>query len=309
MKLRILKLSIYTLIIIVIIYFVYDKLNKKDSSEYAFLSPIPLVQSISNSIGEVLTSRGGLRKSVERALEGSSGTYGIALKNLKTDESYYLNEHKYFDSASLYKLWIMATAYDLIEKGKLKEDEVLTQEIAILNEKFNIASESAEFTEGEISLTVKSAINQMITISHNYAALLLSERIRLASVREYLKSKGFLESKIGTQSTLPTVTPLDIELFFEKLYKGELANQESTQKMIDVLTKQTFKNKLPKTLPEDVLIAHKTGELDYFTHDGGIIFSDKGNYIIVVMSESKFPLGAEGRIADISKNVYEYFTK
>ena len=57
----------------------------------------------------------------------------------------------------------------------------------------------------------------------------------------------------------------------------------------------------------EISIAHKTGEIGYFTHDAGIVFSNKGDYIIVVLTESDFPLATEEQIADISKSVNEYF--
>ncbi len=203
----------------------------------------------------------------------------------------------------------MATAFDQIQKGTLRADEILSQDIETLNNKFNIATDEAELTEGTITLSVNNALEQMITVSHNYAALLLTEKIKLSSVATFLKQNGFGESTVGTNGGLPKSTPSDIALFFEKLYKGKLANEQYTNQMIDLLKKQQLNDKLPKYLPQDAIIAHKTGEIDYFTHDAGIIFSDKGDYIIAIMSESDSPSGAEDRIAQVSKAVYDYFTK
>lgn len=247
-----------------------------------------------------------LRDVVEKALEESTGNYGVVIKNLKTNEVFYVNEHKTFDAGSLYKVWIMAEAFQQIADKQLAEDEVLSEQISKLNAKFNISSDSAELNEGTITLSIKDALTQMITISHNYAALLLTEKVKISAVKTFLERNNFKESSVGEP---PTTTPSDIALFFEKLYKGELGNQQSTQTMLDLLKKQTLNGKLPKYLPKEVSIAHKTAEIDYFTHDGGIVFSPKGDYIIVILSESDYPPGAEERIAQISKVVYEYFTK
>lgn len=249
-----------------------------------------------------------LRLTVEKASAGTEGNYAVFIKNLKTGESYFKDENKIFESASLYKLWVMAEVFRRIQEGELKEDDELSGDIAVLNRKFNISSESAELTSGGLTLTVKSALNQMITISHNYAALLLSERIKLSSVAKFLSDNGFNESRVGIEGDTPQTTAFDMALFLEKLYKGELDNEESTTAMIDLLKKQQLNNKLPKKLPEGTEIAHKTGELGYLSHDAGIVFTDKGDYIIVVLSESDYPPGAEERIADLSKAVYEYFT-
>ncbi len=261
------------------------------------------------TLGETTQDNNDLKAVVENALAGTQGKYGIVIKNLKTGESYYSNEHQVFQPGSLYKVWVMATAYKQIQEGSLKEDEELTEDVQVLNDKFNISSDTADLTEGTVDFSVDSALTQMITISHNYAALLLTERVRLSKIAEFLQQNGFKESTVGTDGSAPTSTPSDIALFFEKLYKGELANPEYTDKMLNLLKAQKLNDKLPKYLPDEAVVAHKTGEIDNFSHDGGIVYTPKGDYIIVVLSESDSPPGAEERIAEVSKAVYEYFSK
>lgn len=251
------------------------------------------------------TPRATLKSTVEVLLEDRDGTYGIAIKQLQTGESYFLHEHRRFAAGSLYKSWVLVTAFEQIQQGKLKEAERLSQDVAILNSKFNIASESAERTEGTVTYTVKDAMEQMITVSHNYAALLLSERVTLRAVSQYLKNHGLSESNLGEP---PQTTAYDSALFFEKLYNGELANAENTKKMIGVLKRQKLNNKLPKLLPQGTEVAHKTGEIDTFSHDAGIVYTKKRDYVIAVLTESDKLVDAEEKIAEISKAVYEYFT-
>ncbi len=255
-----------------------------------------------------------LKSVVENSLNGATGTYGVAILNLISGESYYLNEHRSFEAGSLYKLWIMATVYKQIQEGTLTEDLALSGDIATLNRKFNIEGGEAELSEGIINFTVSSALTQMITISHNYAALTLTEKIKLSSVATFLKENGLNESSVGTEGDSPRSTSLDIALFYEKLYKGELVNEENTKKMIDLLKNQQLNDGLPKYLPagrqglpNGTQVAHKTGDIGWFKHDGGIVYSEKGDYIIVVMSESEYPAGAQERIALLSKAVYDYF--
>lgn len=251
----------------------------------------------------------GLDKAVTTALDGAEGNYGIFIKNLKTGETFKQNEQTIFLAGSLYKIWVMAEAYNQIKTGDLSEDEELSRSIEYLNKKFQITEENAELTEGAITLTVKNTLKQMITISHNYAALLLTERIKLSKVANFLQVNNFKESRVGTNGEDPVTTPKDIENFFEKLYKGEIIDQDYSNKMLELLKAQKLNNKLPRNLPLDTMIAHKTGELGFYTHDAGIVYSPKADYIIVVMSQSDSPIGAEMRIADISEAVYRYFNK
>ncbi|MBI4099666.1 serine hydrolase [Candidatus Microgenomates bacterium] len=252
----------------------------------------------------VPASQSQLKNVVDGALVGSKGTYGLVVTNLKTGETYSVNPDRRFNSASLYKLWVMATAYDQIAKGNLDKDEVLSRDVAALNSNFNIATDEAELAEGTITMTVGEALNQMIAISHNYAALLLSERVGLKNITAFLTDHGLRQSQLGEP---PQTTAADTARFFVKLYRGELANQTYTDEMVVVLKAQTFNDKIPRGLPDEVPVAHKTGEVDYFSHDGGIVFGRKSDYVIVVLSESDFPPGAEERIATISQAVYEYF--
>lgn len=250
-----------------------------------------------------------LHEVIEKSLEGTQGTYSVYIKHLKTNESYAHNENRVYESGSLYKLWTMATVFDQLESGELEEDQKLSQGIAVLNRKFSISPENAEQTSGTITLTVKEALNQMITISHNYAALLLTEKIKLSTVGKWLDENKFTNSKVGSDGSAPQTTALDMALFLERLYRAELGSAENTNKMLDLLKAQKLNNKLPLYLPAGTIIAHKTGELGWYSHDAGIVYTQKGDYIIVVLSESSSPKGAEERIGQLSKNVFDYFSK
>ncbi len=249
-----------------------------------------------------------LEEGIKEALEGTTGTYAIVVKNLKTGESYSQNEDVEFEPGSLYKLWVMASVFKQIDAGALSEDDVLSQNIATLNRKFSIDPENAELTSGGITLSVKNALNQMITISHNYAALLLVEKIKLSTVATFLEEYNFSKSKVGTAGGTPITTASDIAKYMEDLYNGKLGTTEHTTEMIELLKKQRLNNKLPSKLPANTIMAHKTGEIGMFTHDAGIVYTPKGDYIIVVLSKSAIPKAAEDRIGNISKSVFNYFS-
>lgn len=233
--------------------------------------------------------------------------YGIVIKNLKTGESTYINEHKKFATGSLYKLWVMGEAFNQVKNGTIQSDDTIEQSIETLNDKFGISDDEAELTEGVINMTVNSALTQMITISHNYAALLLSEKLKLSNISKFIKNNQFNESSLSIEgSNYPETTAVDMAVLLEKIYKGELVNKESSDKMLNLLKAQRLNNKLPKDLPK-IMIAHKTGEIDDYSHDVGIVYSDKGDYIIAVLTKSPDPVETEDKIGELSKKIYDYF--
>lgn len=251
--------------------------------------------------------RENLSDVVEKSLGESKSDYGIVIKNLKTEESYALNSRKSFQPASLYKLWVMATVYEEIKDGNLKESDVLSSTIPRLNAEFNISAEEAELTTGGIERTVKDAVFQMITISHNYSALLLSSEVGNSRVSSVMRGLGLSESKMGTNNSPPQTTAADIAIFYEKLYRGEIVDKAYSQKMMDILSEQELNDRIPKLLPRGTKVAHKTGELFFFKHDAGIVFANEGDYIFVALSETNSPARAAEKMANLSKAVYDYF--
>lgn len=234
--------------------------------------------------------------------------YGIVVKNLKTGETFTNSENKTFLSASLYKIWVMAATFQQISNGKMSENEELKGSLDELNVKLEIATQSAEPTpeKKEVTYNLGEAIDVMITVSDNYAALLVASRSGEQSIFNFLKTYG-LENSSYKQP--PKTTAIDVANLLEKIYKGEVVNKQYSQRMIEILKKQKLNDRIPKYLPTYTEVAHKTGELGYFKHDAGIVFSNKGDYIIVVLSETEDSASSAEKIANFSKDIYEYFNK
>lgn len=225
-----------------------------------------------------------LKEIVNKTIKDTHGTYAISIKNLKTGEEFNLNENKHFESGSLYKLWVMGEAYREFESGKISKAEVI----------------------GPGLQTVNDAINIMINVSDNDSAIELTNRIGFDNLNVYLKMGGFVNSDIGGINE-PETSAHDIELFFEKLYKGQLANPASTKDMLDILKSQTLNDMLPKFLPPGTIVAHKTADLGDFVHDAGIIYSPNGDYILVILTQGESPDTVQNVVASISRAVYNYF--
>lgn len=255
----------------------------------------PLADSIlqSSSIG----------KKVNEVVSQRKGEYAVFYKDLKTGEEYTLHAQKEFQAASLYKLWIMGETFRQIDAGKIKKEDILKESVENLNKKFNIASESAEKKEGDVELSVEDALERMITVSDNYAALLLSAKIRLSNVTDFLDTYGLTHSGIGVP---PKTTASDTGNFFEKLYNGEIVGQMYSKEMLAILQRQRLNDRLPKYLPDAIFVAHKTGELGVFKHDGGIVYAPTGPYVLVVFSKSDNPAYAAETIAILSREIYAY---
>lgn len=246
-----------------------------------------------------------LQQTVEKSLAGTTGRYAVYIKNLKTGQTYSLRTDEIFEVGSLYKLWVMGTVFKKIKASELKEADSIEGDIVELNTKFGIASEEAELTEGHLQYTIKSALEQMITISHNYAAFMLTEKVGNEAIADFLKEYGLSKSSLNP----PQATASDLAKLLEGLYQGKIVDETASRKMLELLLRQKINDRIPKLLPKDTKVAHKTADIGFFEHDVGIVFSKKADYMIVVLSESQSPQAAGERIADLSKAIYDYFAK
>lgn len=279
---------------------VFSNKDSKLTNEETVLSPL------GNIIDEsIIVKQTTLPEVILPILEEENGEYSLYIKHLQNGDTYTRQPEKQYLSASLYKLWVMGAVYQKLENGTLTKQRIMSDEIPKINERFNIASESAERTEGGISMSIDEALHEMITISHNYAALLLSQTVTLSSVRDFMEEYGYDLSSLDP----PTTTASDIAHFYEQLYDKEIINRSFSEEMMELLKAQEWNDRIPKYLPKDTVIAHKTGELDDVKHDAGIVFTDKGDYIIVLLSQTPSQENAAEVEAKISKAVYDYFTE
>ena len=80
--------------------------------------------------------------------------------------------------------------------------------------------------------------------------------------------------------------------------------------MLDILSDQKFRDKIPAGLPDGIQVAHKTGSISGIDHDSGIVFPEhKPPYILTVLTRG-FDNHEEAAacIAEISGMVYRWYT-
>lgn len=254
---------------------------------YNFISPLASESALNkrNLLGDLLaTFRPSLREKVERELKEAQGTYGLVIEDLSGGERLAINEQETFYMASLYKLMVMYQVFKKVAEGEL-----------------SLSGRVGNSTWGE---TVESAV----TVSDNLAGRSLGERLGWENIEAQMRQLGLEKTRLVDDLIS---TPADIALFLENLARGDLVSVDSSRQMIEILLRQRLNSRLPRYLPSTVKVAHKTGELDQFRHDVGLVFLPNGrSYLIVVMSkDSGLDHESAEIIARISKAVYDYFSR
>jgi hypothetical protein len=69
--------------------------------------------------------------------------------------------------------------------------------------------------------------------------------------------------------------------------------------MLAILRAQQVNTLLPVGLPDGTTIAHKTGTVEYYVHDAGLVTAPGGSYVLVAMTEADVAAGADASFAFI----------
>ena len=230
--------------------------------------------------------------------------WAVSVLDLKTGAEGDLNGDVKMASASVMKVFLMATIYDRV-CYPASEDRHISFE---------------ESYDGEL----KQLITDMITVSDNAAANTLLERLGggdatagMAVVNEFCQENGYTQTSFGRKfleapSTGDNWTSAnDCRNLLASIWQGTCVNAEASGKMLEYLKNQTRTGKIPAGISDsDVITANKTGELagdygQYVENDIAVVEHGDHAYILCVLSEDLQDNGtAISRIQELSAQVY-----
>lgn len=224
-------------------------------------------------------------------------------------------ETEQFPAASVIKVPLLAVALQAVYEGK----HSLGEEIIFERKDITGGSGTIKNMKLPVKLTFEEVLRLMITTSDNTAANkiidILGYNYINANFKNFGLEKTVLERKMMDFSLRKKgvenyTTIYDLAVIFEKCYKKELINSEYSQLVLSFLKDQKVNDRIPRDLPKDVEIAHKTGLERGVVHDIGIVFTTQGDYIIGVLTKGvKDYQVAKKFIAKLSRETYNLYQK
>ncbi len=181
-----------------------------------------------------------------------------------------------FTSASTYKLFVMYDMLARMEDGKLSPSSRLE------------------------SWSADECVDAMIIYSQNECPQEWMYQMGYPHMQQVADSVG-AKNTVFEFGNLRTA-PADLAEFLGRLYRGELLNEKSTERAIELMVNQEFRDGIPAGVGEDIVVADKVGWLDDVYHDAGIIYSPKGDFIMAIMTEN-LPVSA---LAEAAAAIYEW---
>jgi beta-lactamase class A len=218
------------------------------------------------------------------------GEAGILVKDLKSGQSIGINEAKLFPSASLVKVPIMAVLYAAAEEGKIDLDGSI-----VLRRQHKIRSCSkVYFSRVGTRWPIRELVERMITESDNTATNMIVDALGFGYINQKfvefgLKNtdlrRGVMDLAWRNAGIENYTTADDMAFILEKIYRGELVSPAASAEMLGVLKRQKVNDRIPRGLPSDMTIAHKTGLLRDTVSDVGIVFAPEGDFILCVLTQ------------------------
>jgi len=99
----------------------------------------------------------------------------------------------------------------------------------------------------------------------------------------------------------------DIVGLLVKIDREELVGPEQDRRMVDLMLGQKIADRIPLLLPPDVPIAHKTADLDSYTHDAGLVYLPERPYAIAILGQGLNLTDGKAIVAEVSRIAYAYF--
>jgi beta-lactamase class A len=213
-----------------------------------------------------------LRRTLDSIADAHHGVVGYSVIDLETGSRISRRGDETFPTASLIKVPILVTVYDLVAKGQLSLDDPLT----VLKIDQVPGSGVIQFLHNGTVLTVHDAAWLMSTISDNTATNLLLDRIIIRRVWAKMDSLGLTHTRVHSKSFLRSssvamdssvkyglgvTTPNEMARLFELMALGKAVNPASDSAMLDILEHNTTDFMLQR-YAGGARAAHKDGETD-----------------------------------------------
>jgi len=271
---------------------------------------------------------GDLKQKIEEHLEKQEGTFAVWFSHLDQPElQLAINPDTVFHAASTMKTPVMIELFKQAEQGRFN----LSDSVMIEN-RFHSIVDSSEFQldldpnaddpyEAKVGnmATIYDLNHAMITYSSNIATNIIIQMVGAEETTQTMRElgaenievlRGVYDMKAFNRGLSNRTTARDLGIILSHIASGTAVSAEKDSMMIEIMKDQFYKDVLVAGLPDDVVVANKTGSIDGVEHDSAIVFLPDGQRYVLVYLSKNLPDDIRGREigAEISEMVYEFLS-
>ncbi|MGE5837094.1 MAG: serine hydrolase [Acidobacteriota bacterium] len=229
---------------------------------------------------------------------------------------------KPYHAASTMKVPVMIELFRQADEGKLSLDA----QLPIKNEFHSIVDGSVyQLDVGDDSdadvykaigsaLTLRQLCEAMITVSSNFAANLLIEKLGVDNIRKTVSRlgadgmqvlRGVEDQKAFDKGMNNTTTARGLLELLTKIAAGQAVSATADAEMVAILKRQKFNDAIPAGLPPGTAVGHKTGSITKIHHDAAIVYGPRPYVLVVLVRGIQEQKQSAALMAGISKTVWD----
>lgn len=238
-----------------------------------------------------------LRESLEARIADHRGVVGVVVLDPNTGEGISIRGDEPFPTASMIKVPILVEVFFRVEEGDLGLDDPLSM----------LAGDRApgagilRYFEAPAPVSVRNAALLMTALSDNTATNLLIAKVGARAVTDRMEALGFADTRLfrrvfgSAQESFDregserwgfgVTTPMELARLLAWIERGEAVTSEASREMLRMLEAQQHRVGIPRLLPADTPVAHKTGTIAAARHDCGIVYAEARTFVLCVMTQ------------------------
>jgi beta-lactamase class A len=266
-------------------------------------------------------SPSNLQARVQKLIDASGAEVAVSFETLDGRQQLTIDPDRNFHAASTMKVPVMIELYRQAEAGALSLDEP----VVIKNEFHSIVDGSVyQLSVGDDSdadvykavgktLTLRQLCEAMITVSSNFAANLLIERLGAKNIQATTDRlgapgmrvlRGVEDQKAFDSGMNNTTTARALAVLLTKLAAGHAVSSKADAEMVAILERQHFHDAIPAGLPGGTVVAHKTGNITKIHHDAAIVYGPRPYVLVVLVRGIEDEKKSAALIASISREIW-----
>ena len=209
-------------------------------------------------------------------------TYAVMAVGMNGGWEMGVSKDRVYTSASTYKLFVAYSMLKAVESGAWKWSDSLN------------------------GTTLERCFEIMIVDSDNGCPDRWNNKVGFAAVNAKVQEIGGLKNTQIAPGNMRT-TAADLAVYLTKLYRGELYSEANTEKLLGLMKRQRHRDGVPAGVGSSaVAVADKPGwgvgnwdGTGIVINDAAIVYHEKGDYVLVVMSSG----GTWGGVAGVAGKV------
>lgn len=243
---------------------------------------------------------------LEAAFSGRLGFYAVRLQD---GDSVELRADERFPTASVIKVALCCAVLDLVARG-----EADLRQVVKLPPPGRRVAGGGILKQLEVeSVSLRDAVELVITLSDNVATNALLEVCEPDAVNAYLDGVGFTQTRIlgpvdfarigaDLEGGIGVSTPREQARLFCALAQERILTPELCRYLVGVLGRQHYQDQIPRWLDynpyaqyhrrsQPLMVANKTGELDGIRADAGLLVHEqRGTVALAVFTDGALDL-------------------